>query len=448
LHRVLRELTNFWERLVGEPAMFSLENRAFNSISIITMVLLTVLLPFNILLGLTMISIIVAVLLVLQIFFFYLSRYRRIYGISMLAYVIVSYLTLTATYYLNSGSHGPALLLFFLTFNLLIAFSPRKQHWIWAFLHVLLPMILLTKEYLHPSWIQDSYRNAENRYIDILSSYAITLVCTYLITNYLRKNYDREKRNAEDRANKIDIQNANLEQLNQKKDKLFSIIAHDLQSPLNSIITTLHLIAEYDLKEEEKKMLGDELLTLTKNTSNMLSNLLTWSKMQMDGRGVRLSSVHVYDVVERVLSIQKIVADKKSISIVSRIDPSVFVTADNNMLELIMRNLVNNAIKFTPDGGHISISLLIKDDHCQLMVADNGIGIDPSQKEEIFSLKTQSTYGTNNEKGIGLGLVLCRELLALQDGELWFDSVLGQGTTFYATIPVTEAVMDDGRLYA
>lgn len=440
MHRVLRELTNLWERLVGKPGMFSLENRAFNSISVITMVLLAVLLPFNIALGLTVVSIIVAVLLVLQIFFFYLSRYRRIYGISMLAYVIVSYITLMATYYLNSGSHGPALLLFFLTFNLLVAFSPQKQHWIWACLHVLLPMLLLTKEYLHPSWIMDNYKSAENRYIDILSSYVITLICTYLITNYLRNNYNREKQNAEERADKIDMQNVNLEQLNQKKDKLFSIIAHDLQSPLNSIITTLHLIAEYDLKEDEKKMLGDELLTLTKNTSNMLSNLLTWSKMQMDGRGVRLSSVHVYDVVERVLSIQKIVADKKSINIVSRIDPSVFVTADNNMLELIMRNLINNAIKFTPSGGHIIISLQIKNDHCQLMVTDNGIGIDPSQKEEIFSLRSQSTYGTNNEKGIGLGLVLCRELLALQDGELWFESVLGQGSTFYATIPLTEAV--------
>lgn len=443
MQRALRKLTYAWERLVGEPAMFSVGNRAFNSISVVTILILAVLLPFNIILGLTIVSIIVAVLLVLQVFCFYLSRYRHVYRVSMLAYVIISYITVMATYYLNSGSHGPALLLFFLTFNLLIAFSPRKQHWIWTLLHVLLPMILLTAEYLHPSWIEDSYGNAENRYIDMLSSYAVTLVCTYLITNYLRKNYDREKRIAEDRADKIDMQNINLEQSNQKKDKLFSIIAHDLQSPLNSIITTLHLIAEYDLKEEEKKMLGDELLTLTKNTSDMLSNLLTWSKMQMDGRGVRLSSVNVYDVIERVLSIQKVMADKKSISITSRVDPSVFVTADNNMLELIMRNLINNAIKFTPAGGHIIIGLQIKDDHCQLMVTDNGIGIDPTQKEEIFSLKSQSTYGTNNEKGIGLGLVLCRELLAVQDGALWFESTPGQGTTFYATIPVTEEIMED-----
>lgn len=451
MHRVLRTLTSYWEGLVGDPAIFSLENRAFNSISVITMALLTILLPFNIILGLTVVSIIVAVLLVLQILCFYLARYKRIYRISMLAYVIISYITLTATYYLNSGSHGPALLLFFLTFSLLIAFSPRQQHWIWACLHVVLPILLLTREYLHPSWISDSYMSAKNRYIDILSSYAVTLVCTYLITNYLRKNYDREKRNAEDRADKIDMQNINLEQLNQKKDKLFSIIAHDLQSPLNSIITTLHLIAEYDLKEDEKKMLGDELLTLTKNTSNMLTNLLTWSKMQMDGRGVRLSSVHVYDVVERVLSIQKILADKKSVSLTSRVDPSVYVTADNNMLELIIRNLVNNAIKFTPAGGQVTINLQITNTHCQLMVTDNGIGIDPEQKEEIFSLKTQSTYGTNNEKGIGLGLVLCRELLTLQDGKLWYESTPGKGTTFYASIPVTVAEAEaetNGRLSA
>lgn len=438
MHKIVRKLADVWEELVGDPASFSFENRAFNSISVVTMVLLTVLLPFNMLLGLTAVWVMVATLLALQIFFFYLSRYKRIYYASMLAYVIVSYITLTATFYLNSGSHGPALLLFFLTFNLLIAFSPRGRHWLWALLHLLIPVVLLTKEYFDPAWIEDSYKDASNRYIDILSSYIVTLTCIYLITNYLRKNYEREKQTAEERANKIDTQNINLEQLNQKKDKLFSIIAHDLQSPLNSIITTLHLIAEYDLEEEEKKMLGDELLTLTKNTSNLLTNLLTWSKLQMDGKGVRLSSENVHEAVERVLSIQRMLADKKSVDIISHVDPAIYITADHNMLELVIRNLINNAIKFTPTGGHVSIDLQINGGTCHLMITDNGIGIDPSQQEEIFSLKTQSTFGTNNEKGIGLGLVLCKELLALQQGELWFESVLGKGTTFYASFPLSQ----------
>ena len=437
MYKIVRKLADVWEELVGDPASFSLENRAFNSISVVTVTLLTVLLPFNMWLGLTAVWVMVATLLVLQIFFFYLSRYRRIYYASMLAYVIVSYITLTATFYLNSGSRGPALLLFFLTFNLLIAFSPRRRHWLWALLHLLLPVILLTKEYFDPGWIADSYKDASNRYIDILSSYIVTLTCIYLITNYLRKNYEREKQTAEERANKIDTQNINLEQLNQKKDKLFSIIAHDLQSPLNSIITTLHLIAEYDLEEEEKKMLGDELLALTKNTSNLLTNLLTWSKLQMDGKGVRLSSENVYEAVERALSIQRMLADKKSVNLISYIDRDIHITADHNMLELVIRNLINNAIKFTPTGGEVSIDLQIKGDTCNLMVTDNGIGIDPGQQEEIFSLKTQSTFGTNNEKGIGLGLVLCKELLALQQGELWFDSVPGKGTTFYASFPLS-----------
>ncbi|HJT74165.1 MAG TPA: hypothetical protein VJ720_09105, partial [Chitinophaga sp.] len=127
MRKILRKATDLWEELVGDPAFFTLENRAFNSISVITMILLAILLPFNMWLGLTAVWIIVAVLLALQIFCFYLSRYRKIYNISMLAYVLISYITLTATFYLNSGSHGPALLLFFLTFNLIIAFSPRHQ---------------------------------------------------------------------------------------------------------------------------------------------------------------------------------------------------------------------------------------------------------------------------------------------------------------------------------
>ncbi|TWV99588.1 HAMP domain-containing histidine kinase [Chitinophaga pinensis] len=448
LHKFARKLANIWEELVGDPASFSLENRAFNSISVVTMALLTVLLPFNMWLGLTFVWVIVATLLVLQVFFFYLSRYKKVYHVSMLAYAIVSYITLTATFYLNSGSHGPALLLFFLTFNLLIAFSPRSRHWMWACLHLLLPVILLTKEYLNPAWITDSYGSAEYRYVDILSSYLITLTCIYLITNYLRNNYEREKRNAEERADKIDSQNIKLEQLNQKKDKLFSIIAHDLQSPLNSIITTLHLIAEYDLEEEEKKMLGDELLTLTKNTSSLLTNLLTWSKLQMDGKGVRLSSENVHNAVERVLTIQRLLADKKSVNITSRVDPDVYITADHNMLELIIRNLVNNAIKFTPSGGQIAIDLRVNEERCHLMISDNGIGIDPNHHDEIFSLKTQSTFGTNNEKGIGLGLVLCKELLALQDGELWFESTPGEGTTFFASFPLSQMKVTGNTLSA
>lgn len=179
----------------------------------------------------------------------------------------------------------------------------------------------------------------------------------------------------------------------------------------------------------------------------MLTNLLTWSKMQMDGRGVRLSPVHVYEVVQRVLAIQQILADKKHVTLTSKIDPAVYVMADNNMLELIIRNLVNNAIKFTPNKGQVTISLLVKEGICQLMVTDNGIGIDSSHKEEIFSLKTQSTFGTNNEKGIGLGLVLCKELQSLQHGDLWFESVLGKGTTFFATIPMADPAAD-GRLSA
>jgi two-component system, sensor histidine kinase and response regulator len=450
LRNAKRILTNFWERLVGTPATFSLENRAFNSISVITMALLTVLLPFNILLHLRIISIIIGILLILQIGFFYLSRVKKVYHVSMMAYAIVSYITLVATFYLNEGSRGPALLLFYLTFNLLIAFTPRKQHWVWTVLHLAIPLVLLTKEYFNPNWIPEAYNHqASARFTDILSSYLITLTCIYLITNYLRNNYDREKRNAEERADEINLQNASLEQLNQKKDKLFSIIAHDLQSPLNSIITTLHVIAEYELEEEEKKMLGDELLTLTKNTSNMLTNLLTWSKMQMDGKGVRLTPVHVYETVERVLAIQHVLADKKSVSVVSKVDPAVYVHADNNMFELIVRNLINNAIKFTPTGGQVMIQVQIRNGICHLMVTDTGIGIDPQQREEIFSLKTQSTFGTNNEKGIGLGLVLCKELLELQQGELWFENnANGRGTTFFATVPVSEPAAGSNRITA
>lgn len=447
----ISRIPTIWNQLIGDSKEFSTQNRAFNSISVITLIILSILLPFNLAIGLEVISAAIAVLIVVQSFLYYLARFKKRYKVSMAVYTLMSYVVLLVTWYYNSGSNGPIMLLFFLTFNLLVAFTPKRMHYIWAILHLMLPVAMLTVEYFYPGFIVNTYSGRQERYIDLMSSYMVTLLCIYLITNYLRNNYERERETAEARADKIALQNehivhqnSNLDELNQKKDKLFSIISHDLQSPLHSILSTLELLAEFDLSEADQKKLAEGLLIMTRNTANMLTNLLTWSKNQMSGVNFSFSDVNIAGLVERVLSVQTLLARKKNCRITTDIDPSIHVQTDINMLELVIRNIVNNAIKFTPNGGVIHFSAVVKDKECILGVKDNGIGMTLEQEAKLFTLNSLSTYGTNNEKGIGLGLMLCKELVELLKGRLWYETTPNEGTTFFIAVPLGKIALQQG----
>src|SRR5690606_37006849 len=126
----------------------------------------------------------------------------------------------------------------------------------------------------------------------------------------------------------------------------------------------------------------------------------------------------------------------KGITLDKQLDDTLYAWVDRDMLQLIVRNLINNAIKFSPRGAHIQVSVCASGADCLITVADTGMGITPAQQAALFSLKTRSTYGTDNERGIGLGLFLCKEYTLAQEGRLSFDSELGKGTKFYVSFPL------------
>lgn len=439
------QLIRTWNWLIGDAVQFYPSHRAFNAISVISLVILVILLPFNAMIGLWPVCVVLLVLILLQSIFYYLARFRGQYLVGLNVYAVVSYLTLILNFFFNSGSYGPTLLLFLLTFQLLIAFTSSRQHAGWMMVHLIVPFLLLLCEYYMPEWVPDSYRSRESRYFDLSTSYLVIVVCMYCVTIYLRNNYRRQRRTAEERANKIEqqnkqilVQNRLLEELNQEKTKLFSIISHDLKSPLNSIISVLELLTEQDLDPQERMEFKKDLLNITRNTSDMLLNILSWSSAQIKGTYTMSMRIQLADVVQKVLKVQRILAEKKEIRIVVEIGEEAVVQGDWNMLELIIRNLLNNAIKFTPKQGTIALSAAMRGDYCLLAVRDTGIGMPREQQEQLFSLKVQSTYGTENETGIGLGLHLCREFAEAQGGSMYVESTEGQGSTFYVRLPVPD----------
>lgn len=427
--------------LVGEPGTLTIANRAFNAISVFSLIILLIILPINLLMGLYPVAVVILVLIVLQSVFYYLSRVKKMYRLSMACYAVVSYATLILNFFFNSGSSGPTIFLFFLTYELLIAFTPRRQQLRWTLVHILLPPVLLLIEYYYPQRVPDSYRSAGDRVFDLSSSYIVIIICMFFVTIYLRKNYSREKKNAEERANKIEQQNKMLDHLNKEKIKLFSVISHDLRSPLNSITSVLELLNDPQVGAEEKTEFKRELLNITRSTSDMLLNLLSWSSGQIKGVHPNLAPVNVAVVLEKVLEVQRLLAVRKNISLEVEAVFGLEAMADANMLELVLRNIINNAIKFTPEGGTILVTAVAAAAACVISVKDSGAGLTQEQQYRLFSLNVQSSYGTGNEPGIGLGLLLCKEFTQAQNGRIWVRNNEGTpGCTFFLSLPLPEEV--------
>jgi two-component system sensor histidine kinase/response regulator len=212
-------------------------------------------------------------------------------------------------------------------------------------------------------------------------------------------------------------------------------VAHDLRSPLASIQSYLELLTAYPLKEEEKKEIELKLLSLTKNTSNMMANLLSWSKSQLEGVRVNIQPLDLLKTLRDMLKVETSIAHEKNISLTYHIGENIYVEGDANMLLLVVRNLISNAIKFTPSGGNIQVMAAVEND-CKISIVDSGTGINESDQKYVFSLKAKSTFGTNNEKGVGLGLILCKEFTELQNGSVSFVSTPGKGTSFIVSIPL------------
>ena len=433
-------LLDKWNFLAGNYNNFEPANRAYNAVSVITLLILVILLPFNIIIGLYPVAYLMLSLIVLQSIFYYLARWKKKYVAGFIIYTIATYVTLIINFFFNAGTTGPTVYLFFLTFQLLIAFSPRKQHPLWALLHLVVPFLLMLIEMYHPDWIKGNYSSNLYRLTDLSSSYIVILICMYGITIYLRNNYNKERETAKRRAEEIIAQNNKLAALDAEKNKLFSVISHDLKGPLSTIIASLEVLTEYELDEEDKKKIKLELLNLSRNTSDMLANLLYWSSARIKGVQLNIVKVNIQHVLEKVLSVQGIIATAKSVDVTTKISPGLFAKADINILELILRNLIQNAIKFTPNNGKITITAHPFENGCLCVISDTGIGISNHKLENLFTLQPGSvTHGTNNEKGTGLGLILCNEFTGLLSGRLWAKSMPGKGSDFYLFLPAEVA---------
>ena len=232
-----------------------------------------------------------------------------------------------------------------------------------------------------------------------------------------------------------------LSDLNENKNKFFSIIAHDLKSPFNSILGfSKHLAQDYKTIEEDK--LGSYLLglaTLSQQTYTLLENLLLWARGQMGGIRAIPEKVNLKHIVQDNMELFNGISASKNITITDHLSDKTEVYADANMTTTIVRNLLVNALKFTPQDGNIDVFASINGEFIEVTIKDNGIGIPADEIDNLFRLDARlQRQKSMSEKGTGLGLLLCKEFIEKNGGEIWVSSTPGRGSSFTFTLPAQD----------
>nr|WP_321246117.1 tetratricopeptide repeat-containing sensor histidine kinase [uncultured Psychroserpens sp.] len=274
---------------------------------------------------------------------------------------------------------------------------------------------------------------------------AFLIVSTILLLIYLKRkntlkfNLELQEKNKEITLKNVELaeQTKHLEEVNHVKDRLFSIVSHDLKDSISSIKGFIDLLKEDSISREEFYDLVPELSENADSASQLLYNLLNWSKSQMQNLEPKAELFNIQDIFKNKISLVEQKVEQKRIILIdeSRRD---FIYADRSMIEIVIQNLITNAVKFTRVGDSITVSNSDHNGKSLICIEDTGVGISRENIDKLFQSGTYTTRGTSNEKGTGLGLTICKELVELNKGRIWVESTPGIGTKFYVELPKIE----------
>lgn len=267
----------------------------------------------------------------------------------------------------------------------------------------------------------------------------IILMILSIITFVIRRSENIQRklnRELKEKSTAVTQREAQLHEINKTNTKLFSIIGHDLRGPIGGLQSMLKLFTDGEISTKEFVSFIPKLKTDVDNISFTLNNLLSWGMNQLNGVVTKPKRVSLSNLVNNNIQLLSEIANSKSIKIINQLPENPRIWADSHQMDIVVRNILSNAIKFTPENGLITITAVEKAGMWQVSIRDTGIGMTAEMQRSIFKDSSNiTTYGTNNEKGTGLGLSLCKEMVLKNNGEIWVDSVPRKGTTFYFTVP-------------
>lgn len=255
-----------------------------------------------------------------------------------------------------------------------------------------------------------------------------------LYRNIIRENMERKQ--AEEKLKQV---NQELKVLNATKDKFFNIVAHDLKNPFTALIGSTELLVENIRQMDTEKIikLSQVLNDSAKSGYAILQNLLDWSRSQTGLMKINIEKINLKNLIEENISNHLLISTNKEINLRSDIKDDIFVFTDRNMINIVLRNLLGNAVKFTPRFGNVNVSTILDGNAVSILVKDTGIGISNDNINKLFRIDTDyKRAGTANEQGTGLGLKLSKEFVEKLGGKIWVESELGKGCDFKFTLPL------------
>lgn len=433
---------NFMTGLIGDEEVFPFRSRLFHMIcgsSAIASALISIV---HLLLGQNLIGYSIGLLSAALILALVISRSLKAYLLGIALFGICSTSTLYYLYLKTGGINGEALYGILVVYITLVLICTKNMRALLTTLFALVLVSLFCIESFAPQFIETIASQASNT--DEILSFAsifvsLTFIC-YTGTTFLWEEYAVKNQIAATQYGEIEKQNAiisekvaELEATNQQKDRLFSIIGHDLRNPLASIEGFLEAF-DHGLDAEDQNAIKDQLIRLVQNSRGLLDNLVKWGKKNNQAK---FETLNAKEIAMEAIGTLKPIAANKDISINVLMDEDdALVVADANMLEMVIRNLVSNAIKFTRSGGWIKIRAYTHSDYIALEVEDNGVGMDDKQRLKLFTPDKVISSGTNAERGVGLGLLLCKEFVEKMKGSISCSSIKDKGSKFKISLPI------------
>jgi len=404
-------------KIVGDPAQFSLQNRLFNAFTFIGFILVLITLLFNSISGLIYSALVSLTISLLFAFSYYQSVVKKRYKQAFIVMIICLNLLLGINYFYNAGVAGPTLLLLLGVYLATMMLSPKKQYILWTVFNILLIAALLGIQFNFPNSIKSTYTDRSVYFLDNLITYIVVslLIAAGVISFVYHYNLERKT---------VEQQSKLLGLLNDEKIRLISILSHDLRAPMAGIQAYLGSLFNESLSIEEKKLIEQHLLDLANETQHLLNSVLNWSKEYYHVEQVQLSIIDLTDCLGQSTKLYTHLAQHKKINLTMHTHHDHVCAAGNEaMMLLIMRNLIDNAIKFTKEGGEIHVETRKEGNNAIVSVADSGTARESASSNAIRA------------KEIGLGLTMCKQYAEAQGGSISYTANILGGTTFLVQFP-------------
>ncbi|MCF2488586.1 sensor histidine kinase KdpD [Dyadobacter sp. CY347] len=416
-----------WERLPGHADDFPLQSRIYHFVCLATIAAMLYVLFYSISVQMVAYALVTAILIPLQIFLFYMSLFRNRTALSMKIYILIIHGFFFVGYRLGAGIAGSTLLSFCIVYFLSMSILPRKEYALLTIVNLGTVAALLVAEFNDPGFVLARFTDRSEHFIDIASTYAVNIILMLVGLGFILRNYTQERDKAEERAMLLD-------DLHEEKARLISVISHDYHTPLTALKNYLNVLEKYELSGDELRTLTTEMRHSIVNTQSLLKNLLDMTKEATEPADTaNRTTFPVLHTVDQTLKVYADIARSTGQALNVTIPEKLVINSNPHLFAIVIRNLINNAVKFSGPDAIICFSYEDQNPDHLFCIADSGPGI-PDLKQKEITESWEHTHRNVSRSG-AMGLVLARKYAAALGGQLSFETEVGKGTTFTLKIP-------------